>query len=157
MIRHSLIPFKLRRDVGLFRWLRQEIDKLFAHFWQPSRLHPLSERNFLLIPYVEITETDKEIIVTADLPDLREKDISIEIHSNILKISGEKKIDREEKDKSFHRIECISRSFNRSIQLPTDINHDTVQASFKNGVLTVTLPKSDKARTQAKRIEVKKG
>lgn len=157
MARRSLMPFNFRRDLEPFNWLRREMDDLFDHFWRSSRLRPFSDREFLLAPDVDVSETDNEVIVVADLPGLEEKDINIEMSNNMLRISGEKKIDREEKGKNFHRIERISRSFNRSIQIPADINNDNVQANFKNGVLTVTLPKSEEARAQAKRIEVKKG
>lgn len=108
------------------------------------------------MPDVNVSETDNEFTVTADLPGLEEKDINVKISNNILRIGGEKKLDHEGKDKNFHRIERVSGSFNRSIQLPTPIKDENVQASFKNGVLTITLPKSAEAKTKAKHIEVKK-
>jgi HSP20 family protein len=160
MARHSLIPFNFRKDLEPFNWLRREVDSLFDNFWRSPSLQPqlsLYERELSLTPDIDISETDNEFTVVADLPGLEKKDINVEINNNILKISGEKKLDREEKGKNFHRIERVSGSFNRSIQLPNLINEHNVQASFKNGVLTITLPKSAEAKTKAKHIEVKKG
>ena len=90
---------------------------------------------------LDVSETDNEFTVTADLPGLEEKDINVEVSNNILRIGGEKKLDHEEKGKNFHRIERVSGSFDRSIQLPSPINEENIQASFKNGVLTITLPR----------------
>lgn len=160
MARRSLIPFNFGKELEPFNWLRREVDSLFDNFWRSSSLQsPLSlyEREFPLTPDLDVSEMDNEFTVVADLPGLEEKDINVEINNNILRISGEKKVDREEKGKNFHRIERLSGSFNRSIQLPALINEDNVQASFKNGVLTITLPKSAEAKTKAKHIEVKKG
>ncbi len=160
MARRSLMPFSFGKDLEPFNWLRREVDSLFDNFWRSSSLQPqlsLYERGFPLIPDIDISEADDEFTVIADLPGLEEKDIKVEINNNILRISGEKKVDREEKSKNFHRFERVAGSFNRSIQLPSLINEDSIQASFKNGVLTITLPKSAEAKTKAKHIEVNKG
>ena len=159
MSRHSLIPFNFKKDLEPFNWLRREIDTLFDNFWGASRLQPqLSSyaRNFPLTPDIDIAETDKEFTISVDLPGLEEKDIKVDVRGNILRISGEKNLDHEEKDKNFYRIERMSGFFDRSIQLPGSINNENVQANLKNGVLTITLPKSVEAANNIKHIEVKK-
>lgn len=158
MSQRSLFPFNFSKDLEPFSWLRREVDALFDNFWRSSRLQPslnLYEKELSLTPDIDVSETDNEFIVVADLPGLEEKDIHVEINNNTLRISGEKKGDREEKGKNFHRVERLSGFFTRSIQLPLLINEENIEANFKNGVLTITLPKSADAKT--KHIDVKTG
>lgn len=162
MARRSLIPFNFRKDFEPFNWLRREVDNLFDNFWRSPNQQPQlglyeREKGFNLIPDTDISETDNEFTVITDLPGLEEKDINVDIQNNILRIRGEKKVDREEKGRDFHRVERLSGSFNRSIQLPSIINEENAQANFKNGVLTVTLPKSAEAKSKSKHIEIKAG
>jgi HSP20 family protein len=109
------------------------------------------------MPRVDVSETDNEYEVTAELPGLEENDINLQLANNVLTIRGEKKSEREEKDKNYYLSERSFGSFQRSIPLPTEVEEDQVQASFKSGVLTVRLPKTERAKSQAKRIEVKSG
>lgn len=160
MTNHPLFPFNFKRDLDPFNWLRREVDTLFDTLWRSPNLQsqPSSyERNFPLIPDIDVSETHNEFTISADLPGLEEKDINVDIYNNILRISGEKKLEREEKDKNFYRMERLSGSFDRSIQLSSAINEDNIQANFKNGVLTITLPKSAENPNGIKHIEVKKG
>ena len=112
---------------------------------------------FGAMPRVDVSETNSEYEVKAELPGLEEKDINLQLANNVLNIRGEKKAEREEKDKNYYLAERSFGSFQRSIPLPTEVEEDRVQASFKSGVLTVRLPKSERAKSQAKRIEVKPG
>jgi HSP20 family protein len=159
MVRHSLIPFTLKKDLEPFHWLRREIDTLFDNAWGTSRLQPnLSsyEKDFPFVPDVDITETDYEFTISVDLPGIEEKDINVEVHDNILRISGEKRAESEQKGKSFYRIERMSGYFERSIQLPTSISDENIQAKLKNGVLTITFAKSAESTNKAKHIEIQK-
>jgi len=104
---------------------------------------------------MDIAESKNEILITADLPGLEEKDINIELDSGILTIGGEKRIDYEEKGKNFYLIERSSGLFTRSLSIPTHVNEDSIEAKFKNGVLTVTLPKSQEEKEKTKRVEVR--
>lgn len=160
MFRHSLIPFNFKKDGDPFHWLRREIDTLFDNFWGDSRLQPnlsLSGKEFPFVPDADVTETDNEFIISVDLPGLEEKDINVEIHDHILRINGEKREEREQKGKNFYRIERASGHFDRSIQLPNSISDDNVQARLKNGVLTITFPKSAETISKAKHVEIQKG
>ncbi len=106
-----------------------------------------------------VSETDKEIRITAELPGMDQKDIDISVTANRITIKGEKKSEKDEKKdeegRQFHRIERSSGSFERSMSLPFDINPDNVGAEFKDGVLTVTLAKPPEVVEKTKKIEVK--
>ena len=102
---------------------------------------------------MDVTETDKQIEITAELPGLEEKDVQINLADNVLTIRGEKKAEKEEKDKTYRLVERSYGSFVRSLELPQGVNADAIKASIDKGVLTVTVPKP--APAQAKKIEVK--
>lgn len=104
-------------------------------------------------PSVEISETEKEIKVTAEVPGLEEKDIEILLNGDVLTLKGEKRSEAEDKDRQFS--EFYYGSFERRIPLGFEIEEDKIDARFKNGVLTVTLPKSEQAQSQVKRISIK--
>ena len=84
-----------------------------------------------------------------------ENDVNVSLAHNVLTISGEKKDEHEEKNENFHRIERSYGSFKRSVSLPQEVDPDSVEATFKNGVLTVVLPKTRKAQEEVKKIQVK--
>ncbi|HXF87788.1 MAG TPA: Hsp20/alpha crystallin family protein, partial [Xanthobacteraceae bacterium] len=100
---------------------------------------------------IEVSETDKEVKVTAELPGLDEKDVQVELSNGVLVIKGEKRTDTEDKDRLFS--ERFYGRFERRIPID-EVDEDKVAASFKNGVLTVTLPKSMQAQQKVKRIAI---
>jgi HSP20 family protein len=104
-------------------------------------------------PSVEISDTEKEIKVTAEVPGLEEKDVEVLLADGVLTLKGEKRSETEDKDRQFS--ERYYGRFERRIPLGAEIKEDKVEARFKNGVLTVILPKSEKAQAQVKRIAVK--
>ncbi|WP_411032796.1 Hsp20/alpha crystallin family protein [Shinella sp. BYT-45] len=104
-------------------------------------------------PSVEISDTQKEVKVTAEIPGLEEKDIEVLLDDGVLTLKGEKRSETEDKDKQFS--ERFYGRFERRIPLGYEVKEDQVDASFRNGVLTVTLPKSEKAQSQVKRIAIK--
>ncbi len=104
-------------------------------------------------PQVDITEDDKEYLVKADLPEMKREEIKVNVVEGVLSVSGERKAEKEEKNKKVHRIERSYGSFLRSFTLPEDANGAKVSAEFKDGVLKVHLPKSPVAKSNA--IEVK--
>ena len=106
-----------------------------------------------LLPSMDVTETDKEIEITAELPGLEEKDVQINVADNLLTIRGEKKAEKEEKDKDYRLVERSYGSFERTLALPDGVNLDAIQASIAKGVLKVTVPKP--APAQSKTIDVK--
>ena len=104
-------------------------------------------------PLVDITEDDKEYLIKAELPEVKKEDVKLSIHENVLSISGERKYEKEEKGKKYHRVERAYGSFMRSFTIPDDADASKVAAEYKDGVLKVRLPKSEKAKPKS--IEVK--
>jgi HSP20 family protein len=150
----SLIPIGRDRSVvgNPFVSLQREIDRLFDDF---TRGFPtLADTGpAKLMPSVDVTETDKEIEITAELPGLEEKDVQINLSDNLLTIRGEKKAEKEQKDKNYRIVERSYGSFERTLELPEGINAEAIKANISKGVLKVTLPKPVPA--QSKKIEVK--
>ena len=104
-------------------------------------------------PLVDITEDDKEYVVKAEIPEMKKEDIKINVHDDVLTVSGERRYEKEEKGKKFHRVERAYGSFMRSFALPEDADGSKISAEYKDGMLKVHLPKSEQAKKKA--IEVK--
>jgi HSP20 family protein len=104
-------------------------------------------------PLVDITEDEKEYVIKAELPDVKKEDIKLTVEDNVMTISGERKYEKEEKGKKYHRVERAYGSFMRSFTLPEAADGSKVSAEYKDGVLNVRLPKSEKAKPKS--IEVK--
>jgi len=140
-----------------FLRLHQEIERLFDDFFRGvSPWHSgFSLTGERFVPSVDVIDDEKEIRVAAELPGMDEKDIEVELSSGALTIRGEKKAERESKSGGYCTVERTFGSFHRSVALPADIEADKAAAEFKNGVLTVTIPKTPEARSERKRIEVK--
>ncbi len=140
-----------RPSTDIFSSLQREIERVFDSFTRdwPS----LDSKASGLTPSMDIAETDKEIEITAELPGLEEKDVQVNVADDLLTIKGEKRAEKEEKDKNYHRIERSYGSFYRSLQLPSGVNADAISATLKNGVLKVTVTKP--AAAQPKKIDVK--
>ncbi len=154
----SLIPVGRDRRVATpanpFMSLQREIDKLFDDFTRGFPSFPsFGNGKFELVPSIDVSETDKAIEITAELPGLEEKDVQVNVADNLLTIRGEKKAEKEEKDKNYRLIERSYGSFERTLELPDGVNADAIQASMSKGVLKVTVPKP--APAQSKKIDVK--
>ncbi len=105
-------------------------------------------------PAVDISEDDKEYLVKADLPEVKKEDVKVTVEDSVLTITGERKFEKEEKDKKYHRIERSYGSFLRSFTLPDGADGSKVNADFKDGVLKVHLPKNEKAKPKAVEVKV---
>ncbi len=150
-----------------FEGLRREIDRLFddfdGGFWRsPFRrsafdLEPFWRRelSWTTAPAMDVAETDRAYEITAELPGMSEKDVEVVASNGVLTIKGEKKEEKEEKKKDYYLSERRYGSFERRMQIPEDVEADKIEAAFKKGVLTVTLPKKPEAQKPAKKIEVK--
>ena len=158
MALRDLIPFNNgSRDVGLHRSepnpflaLHREMNRLFDDAFRAFDIAPFSSQA-IGCPTVEVNETDKDVKVVAEVPGLEEKDVNVELRDGLLTISGEKKSEAEDKERRFS--ERYYGRFERSISVG-DVDQDKVAATFKNGVLTVTLPKSPTAQQKVKRIAI---
>ncbi len=141
-----------------FGSLRDEMERLFDSF-EPrlwfDRALPETSRGFPLCPAVDLTETEKGYAVTAELPGLDPDGIHVKISNGTLTISGEKSDEKKEGDESHHLSERRWGSFQRTIRMPENIEHDKIEAEFSKGVLTIQLPKSKAALASEKTITVK--
>ena len=124
------------------------MDKFIDRFFQGW-----SHDNFAIMP-LDIVEEKNEFIIKADIPGMESDDIDVSIENDILTISGEKKNEHEEKGDNFHHMERSYGAFRRSVQLPASVEPDKIHAKYHNGVLRLTVPKSEK--TEPKKIKVNK-
>jgi len=159
----DLIPWNRGRDVTTrrgddinpFLTLHREMNRLFDDVFRGFDVTPLGTDRALdralAWPNIEVSESEKEVKVTAELPGLEEKDVELELSNGVLAIKGEKKTETEDKDRLFS--ERFYGRFERRIPVD-DVEEDKVKASFNNGVLNVTLPKSAKAQQNVKRIAI---
>ncbi|MGA9576459.1 MAG: Hsp20/alpha crystallin family protein [Terrimicrobiaceae bacterium] len=105
-------------------------------------------------PTVDIGENDKEFIVKAELPDVKKEDIKVNVENGVLSITGERKAEKEEKGVKFHRLERAYGRFERSFTLPDEADSDKISSEYKEGVLTIHLPKNPNVKTKARQIAV---
>jgi HSP20 family protein len=148
-------PTDKRALTNPFYGFRQEMDKLMENFFGGFDLRPFGRKSESFTPRIDVVDTDKEIKVSAELPGLDEKDIDVSLTKESLTIRGEKKEEKEEKGKDYYRSERSYGSFIRTISLPAEIDAESVTASFKKGVLTVSLPKTKQALDETKKVSVK--
>jgi HSP20 family protein len=157
----DLIPWNDRgRDINVrrsddgnpFLALHREINRLFDDAFRSFDVAPFGNVDRQIgWPNIEVSQTDKDVKVTAELPGLEDKDVQVELSNGVLAISGEKKTETEDKDRQYS--ERYFGRFERRIPVD-DVDEDKVNALFKNGVLTVTLPKSPEAQHKVKRIAI---
>lgn len=147
----NILPTKRRERGGsqLAR-LHSDMDDLFNSFFDGWDT-PFPTRSRW--PVMDIGETDNAITIKAEVPGCKAEDIDISVHGNILTISGEKKHEEEKKEKDYYHVERSYGSFRRDLNLATEIDPNKIEAACENGVLTLTLPKSEKAK--AVKVKVK--
>jgi HSP20 family protein len=155
MTKQSLVPVGTeravtRRAANPFTFLQHEIDRLFDGF---SRNFPTLSVPTATLPSMDVSETDKVLEITAELPGLEKKDVELNVTDNLLTIRGEKKNEREEKNKDYHLVERSFGSFARSIELPAGVKPEDITAEIAKGVLKVTVQKP--APKPAKQIDIK--
>jgi len=163
----SLLPIR-RSGSRLSRWmgrdfetlndLHDEMDRLFSDFARSVGWPRLKEAEAALAewPATDIQESNDELIVTVDVPGMDEKDVTVELRNSTLTVRGAKRTEREEKKASYVSRERHVGSIYRSIRLPSEVDPEKVSAVFKNGVVTVTLPKPAELKEEVKKIEVKR-
>jgi len=144
-------PFRELAPFREFERMRREMDRLWDSFFERRPARTEEEGEFL--PALDLAETDNELVVKCEVPGLEPKDIDISLSDGMLTIKGEKKQEREEKQADYHLVERSYGTFTRSIQLPKEVQSEKISASYKNGILRITLPKSGGA--QKKEIKIK--
>jgi HSP20 family protein len=152
----SYLPSLFGRDDDPFGSLFREVQKTFEDFSRRSPLAGLSSE--MLAPRIDIAESKDAIDLTAELPGVDEKDVDVTLADGVLTIRGEKKAERDEKDKdkNWHVVERSYGSFSRTISLPFDPDSAKVEAKFEKGVLHIHLPKPAEVAKKQQKIEVKK-
>lgn len=157
----DIIPFgkksvPVRREEGSpLLDLRREMNRLFDDFFRGfSPLEPVTGYSGAFAPRMDVTETDKELTIKAELPGMDEKDVEVMLTRDTLTIRGEKKEEKEEKSGSSYRMERSFGSFSRSIPLPAEVDQDKAAAAFKKGILTITLPKNTRAYEGSRKVRV---
>jgi HSP20 family protein len=146
-----------REEEHPFSTLQHEMNRIFDDFFQgwdmaPARIAGGSFNVFQ--PSIDVKENDSEIVVLAELPGLEEKDIEVLLTDDTLTVKGEKKQEKEEKDKTYYHMERTYGSFQRVIPLPIGIDQKKVKAQFKNGVLSITLQKTGQANVKGRKITI---
>jgi len=157
----NLIPFgkkniEVRREEeNPFAMMQREMNRIFDSVNRNWGLGAFPEFTGSFMPRLDVTEDSKAFTVTAELPGMSDKDIDLSLSGDTLTIRGEKKEEKEEKNKNYYYSERSYGTFLRSIPLPRQVETDKVSASFKKGVLTITLPKTAAAVDSTKKISVK--
>jgi len=144
----ALLPILRRRGLvgrpalGLF-------DRFLEDFEWPDGL----SKEMTFMPALDVSETENSLIVKAEVPGMEQKDIDINLSDGLLTITGEKKHEKEDKEENYHCVERHYGRFTRTMRVPFDVETDKVDATYKDGVLKITLPKSETAKP--KKIEIK--
>lgn len=136
-----------------FVTFRREMDRMFDDFFGGGFLGAHGKQG--VTPAVDIDETEKEVVVTAELPGVSDKDVEVTLAGDILTIRGDKKAEHEEKNGDSYYVERRFGSFSRSLRLPFDVSDEKVDAKFKDGVLTIHVPKPAELQKSVRKIEVK--
>jgi HSP20 family protein len=145
--------------MAIIRWdpfrdmvtLREKMNRLF----EDSLANKGEDKDFMAsnwAPAVDIYETGNELVLTAEVPGIEEKDIEIKIEDNTLTLKGERKFEKETKEENFHRIERSYGSFFRAFALPNSIDTDRIQAEYENGVLKIVMPKRQELKPKTVKI-----
>ncbi len=142
----------LRKPMSEMVTLREAMDRLF----DDAFTRPMGLAGFADIPAVDMYQTDDKVVVKAGLPGLKAEDVQITVTDNTLSLRGEFKEEKEEKEKTYHLHEQRHGSFERTIVLPTDVDTAKAEADFKDGILTISLPKSEAVKPKTISIKASK-
>jgi len=158
----SLVPWRERSEPAVrddaydpFTAFRRDVDRMFDDFFIGFGPSAMRSSSGSVNPTIDATETEKEIVITAELPGLDEKDFEVTLAGDLLTIKGEKKSEHEERNGGSYYAERRFGSFSRSLRLPFEVKEESVDATYQKGVLTIRVPKPAEAQSAVKRIEVK--
>ena len=159
-----LIPFRrgrhaipVSREPAPFGSVFGDVDRLVDDFWRGFGVGPAVVEEGGFAPRIDVSETDHEYRVTAELPGLEEKDFDVALDGDILTLKGEKRASSEEEKDGYRHVERVHGRFERSLRIAGDFDAAKVKAAYKHGVLTVTLPKSAQAQERSRAIPVTTG
>jgi len=149
-------PFRRMREWDPFEDVStfpQQMDRLFSQYFGRAGRGEEALAPGAWTPAVDIYETDEKMVIKAELPGLKKEDIDIEVRDNTLTLKGERKFEQETQEKNYHRVERSYGSFQRSFLLPSTIRQEAIEATFKDGILEISLPKAEEAKP--KKLEIK--
>lgn len=138
--------------------IQRVMDRLFEDFWHDSGHFPGAHESWShggIVAHLNEAENDEAYHITLELPGMDEKDVDVALSDGLLTIRGEKQQEDEEKDKDYFRKERVFGSFRRTLRLPGEVDESKIEASFKRGVLTIDLPKTEAAQKKVKHISIK--
>ena len=144
----------VKRDRSDLSRLHNDIDDLFGSFFRGWELPwPMTRGSRTFWPAVDVQENENDITIKAEIPGCNAEDVDISVHGNLLTITGEKKQEEEKEGKGYYYMERSYGSFRRDVNLPSEVETSKINASCKNGVLNITLPKAEK--TKAVKVKIK--
>ena len=132
----------------------REFATFFGNFAEPNGKDKLTTGNF--VPPVDVYEDEQNLTLKLEIPGVEESDLNVSVENETLTVQGERKFEKEVKEQSYHRVERSYGTFTRTFSLPNSIDADKVSAAYKNGVLTLTMPKKEEAKPKTIKIEVSK-
>jgi len=138
-----------------FREMEDSFDRFTKSLSWPRRGRQESMVTGDWAPRVDIAETDKKFSIKAEIPDVKKEDVKVSVDDGVLTITGERKQEKEEKGKKFHRVERFYGSFTRSFTLPENIDETKIEASFKDGMLELNIPKIKSSKPKGLEVEIK--
>ena len=133
--------------------IQGEMNRLFDNFFGQAPM-ATAARERMWAPPVDVRENKDNLVLAFEIPGVREKDVTVSITGDLLTVKGERGFDREIKDESYHRVERLYGKFERMVQLPMSVQSDKVRASYRDGVLEVTLPKAEEVKPKEIKIDV---
>ncbi len=162
MIRRSMIPRRRgekRNELASYKdhpfWqMRERMNRYLDNYWDQPFDMDFYEGDDIFSPRIDLSETEEEYTIIADLPGLNQKDIELSFSQNVLTISGKKEEEKEEKGRQYHRIERFSGQFRREIPLQDTVDDNKIEATFKDGVLTINIPKWPDPTQKKKKISI---
>ena len=149
MAEKELAPWRPFRELSDFR---RQMDRLWDSFFSERPLARIWESEWT--PFLDMSEAKDNFVVKAEVPGMDAKDIAISLTGDVLTIKGEKKQEKEEKEEDCHLVERSYGAFSRSVRLPAEVESSKIKASYKNGILKITLPKSEKVKAKEVKIKV---
>jgi HSP20 family protein len=153
--RYNETPLERRRENRFFTDFERTMDSLFDEVFGGSLVSYVApEVRGMFSPSIDIKETGNSIEISAEMPGINPENIDVSFHDGMLTISGEKKVEKEEKETDYHHVERSYGCFSRQIVLPDTVESEKVAATYKNGVLSVTLPKTEKAMKEARKVPI---
>lgn len=143
---------RLWEPFGEFRTMQDEVDRLFGSLWRRNE-RPEVEGAWL--PAIDLHEDEEQLVIKAELPGVKKEDVTISITDDLLTIKGELRHEEETKGEQFYRLEGSYGTFERAVRLPRPVKAEAIKADYRDGVLKITLPKADEAKTRQIKIDVK--